>query len=199
MNRREAATFEEALGVFDACLHRKGSGPYAVFAFSLGALYFQHWLTLGKNLPTGQVLLAPALYIHRFALARWVFSLLPSKLMLKSFSPAHIRRFEQLGVSDYRLLMEGLSLYHRKDPGFPVPTLMMIDPKDELVSAKDLEKKLGTKPNLRFKLFPRPRLKPGLGVHHILFHPAYHEEEDWLRLTQEISEFLEKTIEERSH
>jgi pimeloyl-ACP methyl ester carboxylesterase len=145
--------------------------PYYVVGFSMGALLFQVWLEEKKRLPPkSQILLAPALKIKRMKIVSALMRLLPGSLPLKSFMPEHGRRRSALYVWEYRTLIEGILAFKDR---FLAPTLILIDPKDELVDAQAL-KRLHS--NTVF--VERPQLK-GAGHHHLLFHPDYFTPEQW--------------------
>lgn len=192
--RKEASNFDEALACFDRSLSSLTDVPYVVIAFSQGGLYFQLWLEKCKGRrPQGQVLLAPALYIHRHKLIELIAGLLPSFFHIKSFSPRFMRRYETLRIVEYRLLTEGIRAYQKHDRDFPVPTLVLIDPKDELVNAPVMKEQFIGK-NVTFELFPREYLKKGMGSHHILFHPDYFSCSDWKIFTEKLDRFLKQTL-----
>lgn len=199
-NRFEAKNFDEALQCFDKNMKAHSTEPYSVIAFSQGALYLQLWLNKNPDrLPTKQVLLAPALIILKQKMAEILFSSLPAWIPTKSFSPRSIRRFAVLSIRDYKILMGGLKKFRELKPAFNIPTLLMIDPKDELVDAVGLEREFQKRnQNLKLTMFPREYLAMGLGCHHILFHRDYFSQEDWKKFTQSIRDFLEMDIQERS-
>lgn len=194
-NRNEADTFEEALASFDRSLKPLSENDYGVIAFSQGGLYFQLWLDKFREhkRPKGQVLLAPALYIHRHRLIESITSVLPSFFHIKSFSPKFMRRYESLRIVEYRLLTGGIRAYQQTNPDFLIPTLLLIDPKDELVDAGKIKEKFAGK-KVSFEFVMRDYLKKGPGCHHILFHPDYFSAEDWNQFTGKIDRFLKESF-----
>lgn len=191
-DRFEAIDFKQSLTCFNRSMSELAQGEYAVIAFSQGGLYLQHWLeNHPENLPQAQVLLAPALAIHRFRLAKVFFNIVPSFIFIKSLSPANLRRHQILYIRDYRILLSGVSLWHKIRGKMKVPTLLLIDPKDELVDGKAIEKSFGPQDELSFEYWPRDYLKKGLGRHHILFHPFYFSESDWHNFITRIHTFLD--------
>ena len=184
-NRKEASNFKEALTAFDQSMKRLKGVPYHAIAFSQGALYLQLWLEKNQgHKPLKQVLLAPALFIHRQSMIKKILKVLPSFVVIKSLAPKVFRRYEALNVAEYRTLLEGILLYQKISGPFKLPTLVLIDPKDELVDAR----KLGERFPVQF--LERPYLKKGKSCHHILFHPEYFEGNDWESFTMKICSFL---------
>lgn len=194
--RKEARDFKEAFACFDEGLKKLAAdGPYAVIAFSQGALYMQLWLEKRPDQrPVAQVLLAPALFIRRFKIFNTLSMLLPSFFMIKSLTPKHLRMYSSLSVSEYRILMHGISAYERIKHEFKVPTLVMIDPKDELVDAGKVSSL-----NVRIEHVHRDYLKKGVDGHHIIFHPEYFTDEDWKKFIGKIDHFLKAGFKERSY
>lgn len=187
-DRYEASTLQQAITCFEKTLAPHMNGEYVVVAFSQGALYFQLWLEQKKyHPPLAQVLLAPALKIQRQSLAMAVFASLPPFFHIKSFAPKKFRRYQTLRVNEYRLLMEGMRAFSKIEKPFPCRSMVIIDPKDELVDVPDLELRSKT---ILFRLWERPYLKKGLGQHHILFHPEYFNELDWKNFLSVIAENL---------
>jgi alpha-beta hydrolase superfamily lysophospholipase len=186
-DRYEAGDFESAYTIFKQNMQQVSQAPWVVVAFSTGALYLQHWLKHHPDRhPLAQVLLAPALFIRRFKLVTLLARWLPPAFKLRSWAPAQVRRYPGLEIREYKILLEGLSRYRTGDD-FLVPTLMLIDPRDELVDAT----KLGQhQAGANLELIQRPYLwKPG--HHHLLFHPDYFSPQDWQKFIQRMANFLQ--------
>jgi alpha-beta hydrolase superfamily lysophospholipase len=190
-DRKEARDFKSAFKCFDQSMKELTSTPYSVIAFSHGALYLQLWLEKNpKERPNAQVLLAPALFIHRLEQIERTMSLLPSFFLIKSFAPKAFRRYQTLSVREYRILLEGIRTFQKHRAGLNVASLIMIDPKDELVDAQALQDCTALKEKVVFEKWPREYLKKGIGRHHILFHPDYFEKTEWQKFTDRIQKFL---------
>jgi hypothetical protein len=72
-----------------------------------------------------------------------------------------------------------------------------MDPKDELINAEALKSYIeGLKrQDVEFKLIERPLIKaPGLGKHHVFFHPDYFVPGEWLNLVTQIKNFLSAEV-----
>lgn len=187
-DRNETKTWEKASEVFDQSLKELTNSPYAVIAFSQGALYLQLWLkTTQAPKPVCQILLSPALFVRNFDKLKILVRMLPAKLIIPSPMPKAFKRFPYLFISEYRHLFEGVKKFSETPFEFVIPTMVIVDPHDELVDAKKLKKEFGDhvtyleRPYLKFK-------QPG--KYHIIFHPDYFETEGWERFIQKVSVFI---------
>lgn len=197
--RLHGQEFKNSLELFDQKMRTLPEGPYYVIAFSHGALYLQLWMEKNPDhRPLKQVLLAPAFYTHQQTLMRYVLGLLPSFLWIKSFSPKEFRRYEYLTVADYRMLLKGMVTLHKMNTPFKIPTMVMIDPQDELVDAESLKREVEKKNQLNVIFYERSYLQKGLGSHHILFHPDYFLPNDWTLFMSSIEDFF-RSPELRNH
>ncbi len=191
--RDEGRSFTAALKSFDEKLKPHVQEPYVVVAYSLGALFFQNWL-LGRkeNLPLRQVLLAPALYLRNEKWIRKVISSLHPKLPIPSIAPREIMLYKSLFVWEYQNLLGGMTRFHFDSHPTPVPSLVIIDPKDELIDAERLKEKWEEKNpgQERVYFLNRPNQKWGLSNHHILFHSKYFEGKEWGIFIHKIENFL---------
>lgn len=185
-DRTEAANDKEALRIFDRSMKSLEGQDYVAVAFSHGALYLQLWME--KNLahkPRKQVLLAPALFIRKQAFIAKALSVLPGSLHIMSLQPKVFRRYNTLSAGEYNILVQGILTWQKIKPAFKIPTMVVIDPLDELVDAQKLKAEI---PATQF--WPRPYLKKGLGAHHIMFHPDYFSADEWKSFTSELDSFL---------
>ena len=191
-NRKEAKNSKDALRVFAQSMKRLEKTSYFAIAFSHGALYLQLWMEKNPgNKPLKQILLAPALFIRKQKLIEKAMKILPSFVLVKSLAPKAFRRYEILTAGEYNILVQGIVTYQKIMNQLKVPSLVMIDPKDELVHAQNLKAKLEEKnKGLEVQFIERPYLKKGIGCHHILFHPDYYEKQDWEEFLQKLHSFL---------
>lgn len=187
-DRSETASWEKASQVFDENLKKLTDSPYAVIAFSQGALYFQLWLKTSKApKPICQFLLSPALFVRNFDKLKHLVRALPGKMIIPSPMPKPLRRYPYLFVSEYRNLFSGVKKFSETPFEFIVPTMVIVDPQDEVVDAQKLKQEFGEhvtyleRPYLRGK---RP------GKYHIIFHPDYFEDQGWERFIQKITSFI---------
>ncbi len=194
-NRHEAKTDKEALQVFDQSMKKLQGQPYYAIAFSHGALYLELWME--KNLPykpEKQILLAPALYIRKQQIIVKALSFLPSFVKIMSLQPKKFRRYNILSAREYNILVQGILTWQKLKAKFRVPTMVIIDPQDELVDVQKLKPQLEKlNPGLEVKLWDRPQLKKSMGAHHIIFHPEYFGEAEWKDFTRKLEAFLVNT------
>lgn len=191
-NRKEATNSREALRVFDENMKRLQDAPFYAICFSHGGLYLQLWMEKNPaNKPLKQVLLAPALFIRKQKIIERALGMIPSFVLIKSLAPKVFRRYEMLTAGEYNILVQGIVTYNKIMKNLRVPSLVMIDPKDELVHAQNLKKNLEEKnKGFEVQFIERPYLKKGPGCHHILFHPDYFSKDDWKNFIQKIDGFL---------
>lgn len=189
-DRHEAPSLAQALKIFEKTIRPHLDTPYSVVAFSQGALYFQLWLHEFRGpKPEAQVLLAPALAVRYSFILPHFFAKAPDNWFIKSQMPKLFRRYDRMHIWEYRLLMNGMTKFNTL--GFPegVKTLVMIDPKDELVNASKIEG-LTADRGYKFVAIRRPGLAKGLGQHHIIFRPEYFSESQWAMFIKEIAAIL---------
>ena len=193
-DRTETKKYEDAIKAFDQSIKRLEGLSYYAIAFSQGALYLQLWLEKNQtHTPIKQVLLAPALFLQRYKVIKILLKILPSSFCFKSLSPKPFRRYEIMNLWEYKTLFKGVSDFQKSRAAFKIPTLVLIDPKDELVNARTLKRELDKwNPHFSVKFYERKYLKKGIARHHILFHPEYYEKDDWKKFTGLIKDFLEK-------
>ncbi|MFP5384556.1 MAG: alpha/beta hydrolase [Bacteriovoracia bacterium] len=191
-DRKEARNAKEAIRIFDRKMKELKEVPYVAIGFSHGALYLQLWLEQNQeHKPLKQVLLAPALYIRRQKLIEKALKILPASFIIKSLSPKPFRRYEILSAWEYNILVQGMLTYQKIRGAFRIPSMVLIDPKDELVDASKLKRELEkNNPKFTVHFLERSYLKKGLGSHHILFHPDYFNEKDWKSFLHKLESFL---------
>lgn len=186
--RDEGRSFEEELKVFDEKMRPHIEAPYVVVAYSLGALFLENWL-IGKseNLPKKQVLLAPCLYLRRERIIRQIIGSLLPWLPIPSIAPRDIMLYKSMYVWEYRNLLGGLSRVQKSISTIKIPSLVIIDPKDELIDAEKLKRewKAG-----EVYFLERPDQKWGPSYHHILFHSKYFSPAQWGFYLEKIEGFL---------
>lgn len=192
-DRFENTSIKRALGHFDRSMKKYENTPYVVIAFSQGALYLQLWMEKNPpHKPLKQVLLAPALAIQRFSLIKTISEFLPASFPIKSFTHKKFRRFGFLRIHEYRTILEGITTYQKIQKSLKVPSLVIVDPKDELIDTKKLKEDLEKfNPGLNVDLIERTYLNgKQLGSHHYLFDRDYYSKEDWIKITRKVEAFL---------
>lgn len=198
-DRHEIKTFQEAFNSFDQNMKKLVQDPYVILAFSTGAMYFQLWLE--KNLspkPKAQVLLAPALFLRRLPLFEKIARTLPASLFILSQTPKSLRRYKLFYIWEYRILFEGIKKYLGLKTKLKIPTLLIMDPKDELIDPTASKKEFEARDPGGFfemKLIERDYLKKKRpGKYHIIFHPDYLSPDHWAQINHDIHEFFRRFI-----
>lgn len=194
-NREEVRNFETALDHFDQSIKQLIQGPYVVIAFSQGALYLQLWLERNhRPPPLAQVLLGPALFIRHFGKLDLIMSKLPAFLFIQSQMPRKLRRYFYLHVWEYRTLFNKAKKFQELRTPMKAPTLILVDPKDELVDAQKLKLELDNRESqAHVEFYERKYLKGRRpGKYHIMFHPEYFTPEDWEKYISKIDVFIKK-------
>jgi esterase/lipase len=194
-NREEVRNFEVALDHFDQSMRKLIQGPYVVIAFSQGALYLQLWLEKNHQpLPMAQVLLAPALYIRHFSKLDTIMSKLPTFAFILSQMPRKLRRYYYLHVWEYKTLFDKAKKFQKIAPTMKAPTLILVDPRDELVDAQKLKVELDKRNSgAQIEFYERNYLagrRPG--KYHIMFHPEYFTPDDWEKFISKVDGFFKK-------
>lgn len=195
-DREECQDAKQAMRSFDLRMKKVIQNPYSVIAFSQGALYLQLWLESNPSpLPRAQILLSPALFIRHLHLLNKLMSALPSFMFFMSQTPKKLRRYNFLYIWEYRNLFQKAKQYETSKIQMKVPSLILIDPKDEVVDAQRLEEELAKRNSVvNFEYFERAYLKGRRpGKHHILFNPEYFTPNDWKSFVTKIDEFFKKT------
>ena len=195
-NREGAKSDDEAMRCFDQRMQELMKAPYSVIAFSQGALYLQLWLDKNpSSLPQSQILLAPALFIRHLEFLNGLMSRLPNFFYILSQTPKKLRRYNQLYVWEYRNLFRKAKQYQSIDKTMRIPTLILIDPKDEVVDAKRIKQELENRnTDTKIEYFERNYLRGRRpGKYHILFNPEYFSASDWKSFIARIDKFLKET------
>lgn len=113
--------------------------PLTYLGFSLGALVQVHAMAHAAAPPpyVRQVFLAPAIRVQPQVHAIRVFRPLGAGFLLPSLTPAPIRSHPATSVAAYESLfhLEGEVAVMEHPERLRIPTLVLIDPRDELVSA----------------------------------------------------------------
>lgn len=167
--------------------------PLYLMGYSLGALLGQSAL-----LPAGgathfdkQVLLAPATAIRRrcYLLKVFIFMGFPSRV--PSFSPRAYRVHPFLPLNFYRILFAEEQKLLRAGP-LNQPTLVLIDPADELISLRKLKKQIQRFGLSRYKVVVLNKSRKGRTgtYHHLILDEATMGKENWEKAKKEIITFL---------
>lgn len=186
--RTELENWNRSSAAFKETMKDLTKDPYVVIAFSQGALHFQDYMTENLvTLPVAQILLAPALFLRNYSIVKRLAKILPATFKIPSTMPKPFRRYDFLYVGEYRNLLEGVKKFGEGKLKFPVPTMVIVDKKDELVDAAKLKAKFDS----HVTILERPFLfgrRPG--KHHIIFHPDYYENQGWEKFITDIHQWI---------
>jgi esterase/lipase len=117
--------------------------PIHFLGYSLGALVGQYAITIheGKISFDKQVLWAPATATRLPSFFFQVLSLLPGKWHLPSFTPIAYRFNKWLPIKAYRYLYQMKKEVRKSNFNYlHIPTLIIVDPKDEVIDLERLKK-----------------------------------------------------------
>ncbi len=188
--------------VFEAYQDAKDYGafqnlPIYLVGYSLGGL-------MGVALQASQkevsfekmVLFAPALSLHKSSYFLKVLSPLP-RLMIPSVAPSSYRANGGTSMAAYNALYRGISRLKTKRPlsqDFPdtlnVPTLVCIDPKDELVSYRGIQQFIQTSQLDQWQLHEVHKGSDGKYYRHLIIDPVTVGKQEWSRLMHVMTQHL---------
>jgi alpha-beta hydrolase superfamily lysophospholipase len=168
--------------------------PLLLAACSLGAVVGNDLLHERDGVRlAGMVLFAPAFTPRRFArVARWL-SPFP-RLVIPSASPEAFRANRGTSVAAYRALFDSIAaLEARGYARSNVPAVVFVDPKDELVSLRELRRLVARRGLDRWKIVEVSNAGSMLerSVHHLITGPEELGSEEWSRVEAQIGKFLD--------
>lgn len=169
--------------------------PMINLSFSLGALVSMGKINeLDKNPFTKQIFLAPATWIHWFGKVPGWLSFMGGKIGLPSKNLEEYRAEDTTSLNCYKAMDEGRKhLEEIRSKNFNIPTLLIIDPDDELVSLKKTKKFLNHyKLNDFWKVFLVSNKDTELekSYHHLIIDEKSLGKKEWQRLLERLSSFL---------
>ena len=170
--------------------------PIYLAAFSLGALVYENLMNKEKDVVfNGAILLAPAIAIKKTSrnavLAANIFA--SNSKIIKSKAPAEYRAQNGVSVSAYKALFELEDDLHKNEfANCNIPTLIFIDPKDELINNKKLQKHITnfklTNWNIITVSNKGTEIKPK--YHHLIIDNRSLPPAAWDTMSKNILEFL---------
>lgn len=169
--------------------------PLYFLGYSLGALLNLYVLITrpGKFQYDKMVLVAPAFalrkHVHKFL--QLATDMLPATLKIPSLTPKPYRAGTALPVKAYTLLNKmALEVDRSINQGVSMPVLVIIDPKDEMVSVKKLTRLITAQlPSWQLYTLPKTSDEQSPYAHLILDERAVGKE-NWVRMLQQIRKFL---------
>lgn len=169
--------------------------PLYFLGYSLGALLGQSMLVLPMQTAAfdKQVLLAPAIALRRRAfLLRFLFYF-GKTVALPSFTPSTYRVHSSLPLIAYRVLFgEERKLQKAEGNKLNIPTMVLIDPKDELISHKKLLQLIRRLGLIKYRVVGLDKKLKGRKVryHHLIIDEQTMGKEAWAMATAEMRAFL---------
>lgn len=163
--------------------------PLHLGAYSFSALVFQ---VLSPELPFARrIFFAPALRTHFwYPAAMGVARLLPNLRFTSRIFPDY-RANSTTGTRALIALHEFMRRWRRGEgAGESSPTLIWIDPRDELVSGRKLRKLAAQKPGWELRELSNRGSRMRVKYHHLIINEEALGTEEWERLVRETREFL---------
>ena len=183
----------EAAYAATVALAQPTGAPLFLVAFSLGALLGCDLLTTSSTVHFDRmVLLAPALALRSYSHLPYLLSRWPT-LALRSFAPRTYRSNPATPIAAYNALHTALlSLQRHADAKLNVPTLILIDPQDELVSPSGVLHFIQRTQlsQWRLSLVKKQPTQPELAFHHLIIDADSVGPVMWQRMVTQIREHL---------
>lgn len=172
----------------------ENSVPLYFLGYSLGALLGQTMVALRMKDATfdKQVLFAPAIAMRKRSYLLKALLLLGKKRMLPSYTPEGYRANNALPLSVYEILFaEEKKVFKSRFETLKIPTLILIDPKDELISFKRLKRlkeKFGLE-NCRVVTVGEDAER-STQYHHLIINEQVTGRSSWIRITAAMENFF---------
>jgi len=167
--------------------------PLYYVGFSMGGLLGPLMLVSEHSVRWEKmVLLAPAIRLRaRSYLVRALFWF--PRLVIPSKSPARYRANRGTPVAAYHAMFQGIQAFDEQiNPALDIPTMILMDPQDEFVSYRNLERMI-TRPDFRhWRMIPvakDPQVREKM-YHHLMIDKTSLGEAAFAELTQRMITFL---------
>jgi len=169
--------------------------PFYFLGYSLGALLGLSMIALKHDRPCfdKQVLLAPAMAIRNRCYLVQPFCFLGNKMFLPSFTPVSYRANDSIPLSVYKILfMEERKVLHSTNDSLNVPTVIFMDPKDELISYQKLKSLIVRNKLTNYEIILlNSDLKGRIGrYHHLILDESAMGKQNWKMVTHKMNDFL---------
>ena len=169
--------------------------PLFFVGYSLGALLGQAMQLLLKEEQVfdKQILIAPATAVRKRSYVLKLFSFIHKKIMLPSFTPSPYRANNFLPLTAFEVLFKSeRNIVEAQFKKMNIPTLIFIDPKDELISYKKLVQLLHL---FHLSNYEIVTLDSNLKVrqahyHHLIVSEGTMGKQNWEMATQKMTAFL---------
>jgi len=169
--------------------------PLFFVGYSLGALLGQALLLSLKedNIFDKQILIAPATAVRNRSYILKLFSYIHKSIMLPSFTPSPYRVNNFLPFTAFEVLFRNeRKLIETQFHSSNIPTLIFIDPKDELISYKKLvgySRRFALTNHEVVVLDSNLRVRQSL-YHHLIVSEQTMGRQNWEMVTQRMAAFL---------
>jgi len=173
----------------------KSGVPLFFVGYSLGALLGQALILSLKedNIFDKQILIAPATAVRNRSYTLKVFSYIHKRIMLPSFTPSPYRANNFLPFTAFEVLFRNeRKLIEARYETLNIPTLIFIDPKDELISYKkliDYTRRFELTNYEIVVLDSNLRVRQSL-YHHLIVSEETMGKENWEMVTGRMTAFL---------
>ncbi len=162
---------------------------------SLGGLIAEDFMNTDSDVRIDRlVLFAPAIAVRPTSYLAKILFIFNKDLRFPSTSPEAIRANNGTPVGAYRALFDTIDHFRASSmEGSHVPTLILIDPKDELVSLQSI-RRLRSEHDLsewRILTIDHPELSPGQ-YHHMIFDEPSLGYAEWTRVERLMLAFLSR-------
>lgn len=168
--------------------------PILLLGFSLGAILGLELFLSHKTPFNRMILLAPPLAIHRRGYFIKLLRCFP-QLILKSLSSPEYRSNAGTSVASYLALFQAISRVQELPATVNVPTLLFIDPKDQLVDFQRIPPFLRENHLTNWQICSisaeSSQASGGRGFHHLLLDQDSVGKEAWEQMQQQIKTYLE--------
>jgi alpha-beta hydrolase superfamily lysophospholipase len=178
---------EETYRAYDIAekMSREKGVPLFLVGYSLGGLMgVDLFATCSAAYFNRMVLLAPALKLHTLYYAAKFFFPFP-KLVIPSFSPASYRANFGTPVAAYHALFEAIEHFHQNMTSkLNVPTIVIIDPLDELIPYNRLEQTIESRnfDHWEFHLLKKSEKNAKKIPHHLIIDESTAGEDAWKQM-----------------
>lgn len=174
---------------------RESMVPLYFVGYSLGALLGQHMIQFSANDVhfEKQILIAPATAIRSRSHMLKLLFFLDEKKELPSYTPEVYRANEGLPLKVYKIMFKKeKEVCASRFTKLNIPTLILIDPKDELISYRKLkrfERKFSLTQHEIIILDSDLKARGGQ-YHHLIINEATMGKQNWKRVTEKLKYFL---------
>jgi esterase/lipase len=165
--------------------------PLHFVGYSLGCLVCEYAMASSASaLFDKKIFLAPATHLRRRSRLLSFFSFLPDNFTIPSLTPKDIRARQRLPLKFYRNMFEMERYIHSSDFHDATPTLIVIDPEDELISVGAIRRSSQNFSHQTIEILNYA--SPGTSTfHHLIINEHSCGAKNWKRMTTKIQTFLE--------